>query len=239
MRRGLLAVLALVALAPAAAGCGGDDGGLTVVAAASLAGVLPPLDEDAQYGFASSGTLATQLREGAPADVMVSADAALAAELAREGLLEPPRTLATNALALLVPEGNPKGIANLDDLGRPGVRFVIADEGVPLGDFTRELLAGLGRADLVGMAAGYETDAAATVGKVALGEADAAIGYATDALRAPVEALALPARAQPPIVYTIAVVAGTDHRVAAEAFVARALGPDGRKLLRAGGFGPP
>ena len=228
-------------LAPAAAvtGCGGDDEALTVLAAASLTEVLPALDEDARYGFAASGTLATQIRQGAPADVMVSADAALAEALAEAGLLEPPRPLATNTLALLVPEGNPKGIEGLDDLGRPGVRFVIADEGVPLGDFTRELLAELGRSDLAGMAASYETDAAANVGKVALGEADAAIGYTTDARTARVRALTLPAHAQPRIVYTISVVAGTDHAGAAAELVDRALGPGGLELLRAGGFGPP
>jgi molybdate transport system substrate-binding protein len=229
-----------VALACAAvlAGCG-DDERLTIFAASSLTDVLPALDGEAEYSFASSGTLATQIREGAPADVMVSADAAPAQELAAEGLLDDPRPLATNTLALLVPEGNPDGIRGLADLRRPGIRFVIADEGVPLGDYTRELLAELGQSDLAERAASYETDAAATVGKVALGEADAAIGYTTDAARARVEALELPADAQPRIVYTIAVVAGTDLGGPAAAFVDRALGPDGRELLAAGGFGPP
>jgi len=201
--------------------------------------VLPPLDPDAEYSFAASGTLATQIREGAPADVMVSADAGLARELAGEGLLEPPRPLATNALAILVPEGNPKDIRSLDDLRRPGIRFVMADEGVPLGDYARALLATLGDADLAGMAASYENDAAANVGKVALGEADAAIGYRSDAAAARVEAVPLPSRGQPRIVYTIAVVAGSGHAGAAEELIGRALGPDGLALLRAGGFGPP
>ena len=170
---------------------------------------------------------------------MISADAGLARELADEGLLEPPRPLATNTLAILVPEGNPRDIRSLDDLRRPGIRFVIADEGVPLGDYTRELLAELGRSDLADRAASYETDAAATVGKVALGEADAAIGYTTEAATARVEALQLPAAAQPRIVYTIAVVAGTGLGGPAAGFVNRALGPAGRELLAAGGFGPP
>ncbi len=229
----------MLALAVAVAGCGGEDERLTIFAASSLAAVLPALDEDAEYSFASSGTLATQIREGAPADVMISADAALARELAGEGLLEPPRPLASNALAILVPEGNPKDIRSLDDLRRAGIRFVMADEGVPLGDYARELLADLGQSDLVGMAASYENDAAANVGKVALGEADAAIGYTTDAGSAEVEAVALPASAQPRIVYTIAVVAGTDHGGPAAGFVDRALGPDGLELLAAGDFGPP
>ena len=201
--------------------------------------MLPPLDPDAEFSFASSGTLATQVREGAPADVMVSADAGLARELAGEGLLEPPRPLATNALAILVPEGNPKGIRSLDDLRRPGIRFVMADEGVPLGDYARALLGTLGDADLAGMAASYENDAAANAGKVALGEADAAIGYRSDAAAARVDAVPLPARGQPRIVYTIAVVFGSGHTGAAERFIGRALGPHGKALLRAGGFGPP
>jgi molybdate transport system substrate-binding protein len=230
----------MLALAVAVVGCGGDDDEtLKVFAAASLTEVLPPLDEDAEYSFAASGTLATQIREGAPADVMVSADAGLAQELADEGLLEPPRPLAANTLAILVPEGNPKDIRSLDDLRRAGIRFVMADEGVPLGDYARELLADLGQSDLVGMAASYENDAAANVGKVALGEADAAIGYTTNADSADVAAVALPASAQPRIVYTISIVSSTDLGGPAAGFVDRALGPDGRELLAAGGFGPP
>jgi molybdate transport system substrate-binding protein len=230
----------MIALAVALAGCGGgDDFTLRVFGAASLGEVLPPLDPGAEYSFAASGTLATQIREGAPADVLVSADAGLARELQREGLLEAPRPLATNALAILVQKGDPERIRTLDDLRRPGIRFVMADRGVPLGDYARRLLASLGESDLAGMAASYENDAAATAAKVALGEADAAIGYLTDARAAGVDAVELPASAQPRILYTISVVAGSDHAGEAEEFVKKALGSRGRALLRAGGFGPP
>jgi molybdate transport system substrate-binding protein len=229
----------MLALALALAGCGGDDFKLRVFGAASLGEVLPPLDPEAEYSFAASATLATQIREGASADVFVSADAGLARELQGEGLLEAPRPLATNTLAILVPKGNPKRIRTLADLRRPSIRFVMADRGVPLGDYARRLLAALGQSDLVGRAASYENDAAATAAKVALGEADAAIGYTTDARAAGVDAIALPADAQPRILYTISVVSGSDHAGEAEEFVKKALGSDGRTLLRAGGFGPP
>jgi len=226
--------------AAALSACDGGGDRLAVYAASSLSGVLPRLAPEAEHNFAASSTLATQIRAGAPADVLASADLGLARELAAEGRIDPPRLLATNRLVLLVASGNPAGIAAPADLRRD-VRFVVADEGVPLGDYTRELLRRLGLQDLVRRAASYEADARGTVGKVALGEAEAAIAYATDAAAAggAVEAIPLPATAQPRIVYAIAAVRGRPRIREARAYVARAVGREGRAALRAAGFGLP
>jgi molybdate transport system substrate-binding protein len=173
--------------------------------------------------------------------VFASADLALARELAAEGRIDPPRLLATNRLVLLVASGNPAAIAGPADLRARDVRFVIADEGVPLGDYTRELFRRLGLGELVLRASSYEADARGTVGKVALGEADAALVYATDAAAAggAVEAVPLPAAAQPRIAYAIAAVRGRPRVAEARAYVARAVGPEGRSALQAAGFGVP
>ncbi|HEX2503914.1 MAG TPA: molybdate ABC transporter substrate-binding protein [Miltoncostaeaceae bacterium] len=254
-RRRLLAALALVALALVAlvvmAGCGDDDddegGGaqpassLTVFAAASLTDVFPQIEPGAEYNFAASDTLATQIREGAPADVYAAANERLPNELFDEGLVDQPITFATNELVLLVQTGNPEGIQGVTDLEKEGVTFVMADEGVPVGDYTRDVLANLNRSELVGRAASQEDDVRAVTGKVALGEADAGFAYATDALAVAedVEAVAIPARAQPPINYGIAVVADSEDKEAAQVFIDAVLSPAGQDALEAAGFGVP
>jgi molybdate transport system substrate-binding protein len=85
-----------------------------------------------------------------------------------------------------------------------------------------------------------EQDAAAVGGKVALGEADAGLVYATDvrAFGGRVRAIELPP-VSVEITAVIAMVTRTTRRAAAEAFIARVLGEDGRQALLAAGFGTP
>jgi molybdate transport system substrate-binding protein len=233
MRRGA----ALALLAAVLAGCGGgDEERTTVFAASSLTDVFERIDPDARFNFAGSDELATQLREGADADVYASASVPLALELHREGVTERPRLLAANQVVVVVPAANPAGIASLADLTRDDVRVVIAEEGVPAGDYAREALAELPEgAAILENVVSEERDVRAVVGKVALGEADAGFAYRTDLAAHEGDAIEVGsigaiARAE----YAIAVVRGGD-RDAAERFVERALSPDGqRELLRAG-----
>ena len=233
-----LAAAALAAAALALTGCGGGDERLTVLAAASLADALPLVDPGPRYSFAASGLLAAQVREGAPADVLAVADEGIARDLHERGLVEEPRPLATNRLAIIVPAGNPQDIRDPADLARPGLRWVIAREGVPAGDYAREGLARLGLGGLPARAAGLEADARAVATRVALGEADAGIAYVTDAGEG-LEAVPLPAAARATARYAVAVVRAGDDPAAARAYVERLLGAEGRAALRAAGFGPP
>ncbi len=239
MRRVGGLVVALAAVITGGCSAGGD--GLTVFGAASLAEVLPTLDGSPAYQFAASDTLAVQIREGARADVFAAANERLPDELFAAGVVARPRVFATNRLVILVPTANPGRVRAIADLGRPGVRFVVAAEGVPVGDYTREAFARVGQPTLVERAASFENDARSVVAKVALGEADAGIAYATDARAAAdtVSLVEMPARAQPEIRYAVAVVTAARNGDAARAFVRRLLGPDGRAALTAGGFGVP
>jgi molybdate transport system substrate-binding protein len=235
---------ALVATALALAGCGGEAGGaaeeprLTVLAAASLTDVLPRIDDRPRYSFGGSNALARQLREGAPADLVASADPRHTRELHRRGLVEEPVVFARNTLVLVVPAANPAGIERVEDLDRDRVRLVVAGEQVPAGAYTRELLGALGLDGVLERAVSREPDVKGVVGKVALGEADAGFVYATDARAAAgrVRALELPAAAQPPIAYELAVVAAGGQRERARAFVERVLGEEGRAALAEAGF---
>ena len=239
-------LLLTVGIAYVLTGCGGDDNeeaqadtsGLTVYAAASLTDVFPTIDSAPEYNFAGSDELATQIREGAPADVYAAASSRYPQELFDEGLVEEPVTFATNRLVLIVPAGNPAGIESLEDVTAPGTKLVIAAEGVPVGDYTRQVLEELGLTAALDNVVSNEDDVRGVLGKVALGEADAGFVYVTDAAvsEEDVIVIELPEGSQPPIEYQIAVVSASENTEAAEAFVQEVLGPDGQEALEAAGF---
>lgn len=235
MRRLALCLL-LVLAAPAAAA-----GSLTVYAASSLTDVFPRIDPGSRFSFAGSDQLALQIRRGAPADVFAAASPKAPEQLYREGLVELPVVFATNRLVLIVPRSNPAGIRGVFDLRRDGIKLVVAQQGVPVGDYTRTILKNLGLSSVLSNVVSQETDVRGVVAKVALGEADAGFAYTTDVRSAPgkLQAIRLPAWAQPRVRYEIAVVKGSPNAAAARAFVARVLSPAGRARLAAAGFGLP
>jgi molybdate transport system substrate-binding protein len=223
------------------AGCGRNDTGgepLDVYAAASLAEVFPEIEPDANFSFAGSDELATQIREGAPADVYAAASSKYPQQLYDEGLVEEPVTFATNRLVLVVPKANPGGIESAGDLLQPGTRLVVAADGVPVGDYTRTVLETLGLSKALDNVVSNEDDVKGVTAKVSLGEADAGFVYATDVTPVAdrVLALELPDDAQPPIEYQVAVVAETGDKDAAEKFVEKLLGTEGREALERAGF---
>ena len=212
-----------------------------MLAAASLTKVFPRIDKAPRYSFAGSDQLALQIRQGAPADVFASASPKYAELAYRDGFVLKPVVFATNKLIILVPRSNPARIHNVYDLRRAGIKLVIGDKGVPIGAYTRQILDTIGiSADVLKNVVSEETDVKGIVGKVALGEADAGFVYATDArpVIARVKVVPLPAWAQPPIRYEIAVVKG-GREAAARAFLGRVTGKLGRAALSKAGFGLP
>lgn len=235
----LLAV-ALLALVLPASVSGGSP--ITVFAAASLTGVLERIDKGPRYSFAGSDQLAAQIRLGAPADVFAAASPKQTQLLYRNGLLQKPVAFATNKLIVLVPRSNPGRISNVYDLRRPGLKVVIGDRTVPIGSYTRQILDTLGiAADVMNNVVSQETDVKGIVTKVALGEADAGFVYLTDAkpVASRTRSVALPAWAQPPIRYEIAIVKANSNSAAAKAFVKKVLAKRGRLVLKNAGFGLP
>jgi molybdate transport system substrate-binding protein len=230
----------------ALAACGGDDdeaggdGGTppTVYAAASLTEVFPAIDPDPTYSFAGSDELATQIREGAPADVYAAASSKYPQELFDEGLVEEPVTFASNRLVMIVPKDNPAGIDSIEDVTAEGTQIVIAAEGVPVGDYTREVLTELGLEAALDNVVSEEDDVKGVVGKISLGEGDVGFVYATDAAVAAddVTVVELPEGSQPPIEYQIAVVSASENKDGAQSFVDLVLSDEGREQLEAAGF---
>ncbi len=215
---------------------------ITVFAASSLTDVFPKIDRRPRYSFASSSTLAQQIRQGAPADVFASADLRNPEELRSAELCSRHVVFATNALVVVYPRSNPGKVKTVFDLRRPGLKVVIAEQGVPIGDYTRTVLRKLGitRAVLANVVS-QEPDVRGVLAKVTLGEADAGFVYRTDAATVGkrVGVIRLPTRAQPSVKYGICVVSASVNKADARAFITTVLGKTGRTRLTAAGFGVP
>src|SRR4051794_18199963 len=242
MRR-IAILIVLVALA----GCGGNtDQQLTVSAATSLKQALTAYqfkDAKVRASFAGSDELAAQIRQGVKPDVFASANTTLPEALYKEGLVEKPQVFAANRLVLAVPASGAK-VASLADLTKPGVTIAMGSKTVPVGSYTRKVLAKLppGQSNaILANVRSNEPDVGGVVGKVAQGAVDAGFVYVTDVKGASGElrAIDLPPDLQPQVSYGVAVVKGAKHPQQAKAFVDGLLRGDGRKRLDAAGFLPP
>ena len=235
MRRVCACVLALVAVGGASARI---SSGPTVFAASSLSDAFPKIDRSAAFSFAGSNTLEAQIRQGAPADVFASANTRLPDGLYRDGLCSKPVVFTRNALVVIVPRSNPAKIERVSDLRHRGVKLVVAAAGVPVGDYTIQVLRKLRLLRVLKNVVSRETDVREVLAKVALGEADAGFVYSTDARTVPrkVRVIRIPARGQPNVRYGICVVRASAHKAAAQAFVKRVLGKAGQRILRSYGF---
>jgi molybdate transport system substrate-binding protein len=159
-------------------GCGNNEERLTVFAASSLADVLPDLADahrraggpDVVEVLGGSNHLAAQLRDGAPADAFVTANAALLAGLATVG---PPIPVGDNHMVVAVPTDNPGGVTGAHDLTRDDLRLAVCAAGVPCGDATAARFGDL-PADT------EEPSVRAVLSRLVLGEADLGVVYATD-----------------------------------------------------------
>ncbi|MDQ1130798.1 molybdate ABC transporter substrate-binding protein [Microbacterium sp. SORGH_AS_0888] len=254
------ALAALVALSGCAAGSAAPapapalsasgealTGRLTVYAAASL---KTGFDEIAKafvqdnpgvdiepISYDGSSTLATQIIGGASVDVFASADEANMAKVTGAGLAQDPQPFATNTLVIAVPKANPAGITTLADLAKPGVKVVLCANGVPCGTAAQKLLSNAG---LAVTPASSEQNVTAVLTKVAAGEADAGLVYATDVIgRKDVSSIVPDGAAGVVNTYPIVALNGAPDAAVAKAFVAYVVGENGQAILSELGFGKP
>jgi molybdate transport system substrate-binding protein len=247
MRRSAL----LFALVAALAGCGESANSdeppqLIVSAASSLRNALADYADQfhaakARLSFGGSDELAAQIRAGGPADVFVAANAKLPEALFAEGKVEKPVKFTGNRLVLAVLKGS--HVKTLADVAKPGVKLAIGSASVPVGSYTRQVLAGVSsmeRERILTNVKTAEPDVAGIVGKLTQGAVDAGFVYATDvaAARDALRAVQLPARLRPTVVYEAAVVKTTKHPSQATAFVDGLVAGAGQDALRNAGFLP-
>ena len=224
----------------------GPRGPVTVFAAASLTEAFNDVRESLRsstpglsvtFSYGGSAALVRQIQQGAPADVVATADSGTMEQLTDAGLVETPVTFARNRLEILVARGNPKTVTRLADLARPDLKVVLADDSVPAGKYAAQALQAAGAKV---KPVSKEADVKAAVAKVTLGEADAAIVYATDVLAAGTkgQGVEIPPSANVVAEYPVAVMKSTKNLAAARAFVDALLDGAGQDALRQRGFSP-
>jgi molybdate transport system substrate-binding protein len=246
-----MSLVAGTGVQPAAA-----DGKIVVFAAASLReafdAAAPAFTRKTAtsitFNFGGSDTLATQIRQGAPADVFASANEAQMKVVNDAGFVAgAPRAFARNRLVLIVPKSNPGKVTALTGLARPGTKVVLAAATVPVGSYSRDTFKKLqGNGYPADFAAAIEKnvvsnelDVKAVATKISLGEGDVGVVYSTDVtpeLATKVDVIPFPPGSQPDVIYPITVVKSAPNASGAQAFVDFVLSAEGQASLRARGF---
>jgi molybdate transport system substrate-binding protein len=257
-----LALVALLALAACGTTTTGSQSAapvtLNVFAASSLKAAFTTIGDQfhtahsnvtVKYNFAGSDALATQINQGAPADVFASANATQMNNVVTPGAVDGAavKTFAHNKLVVVLPKNNPAGIATLQDLAKPGVKVVLAAATVPAGQYALVFLANASadpsftpsyKADVLKNVVSYEADVASVLSKVSLGEADAGIVYTTDAKTAAstTTTLDIPDSLNVIALYPIGVVKASANATVAQQFVDYVTSSDGQAVMAQYGF---
>jgi molybdate transport system substrate-binding protein len=255
MRIGTAAAVLL--LATGASGCGSDDPDtpagskqttLTVFAASSLTTTFTELGKrfeashdgvEVSLNFGGSSALVAQIDQGAPADVLASADTAtMDKAVAADVVAGDPVDFASNALEIAVPPDNPADVSSLQDLADPATKVVVCAPEVPCGAAARKVEAA---AKVEIEPVSEETAVTDVLTKVESGEADAGLVYVTDVEAAGdrVEGIEFPESSSAVNTYPIAALARSSNADLAKEFVALVTGDEGRSVLAEAGFGEP
>jgi molybdate transport system substrate-binding protein len=256
-RSGILAAVVSTALMTGLIGCSPKSpssqtspasGKVMVFAAASLKPAFTQISRQfknqnpgigVDFDFAGSSDLATQLTQGATADVFASADTAQMDKISKAGLLTGnPTNFASNTLVIVTAPGNPKTINSFADLAKPGLNVVICQQPVPCGAATQRIEESTGvRLRPVS----EELSVTDALNKVTSGQADAALVYVTDAKAAgnKVATVNFPEAASAVNVYPIGVLKKAPLAAQAQKFVELVTSPTGQQILAQAGFARP
>lgn len=222
---------------------------LTVFAASSLTAAFTKIGTDFEtanpgthvtFNFGSSTDLATQIASEGTAHVFASASGTAMDTVEKDPGVEDRKDFATNHLVIITPNDDPGGVSALQDLAQPGLQLVLAAEGVPVGDYARQMLdeAGLSKNVLPNVVSN-EPDDASVVAKVKSGEADVGIVYTSDIVSSDVRGVQIPDDQNVIATYPIAAVVGAPAGDVATTFVDYVTGTQGEATLAQFGFGPP
>jgi molybdate transport system substrate-binding protein len=223
------------------------SGTINVFAAASLTEAFNKLGRQFEaahpgvkvvFNFNASSTLATQINQGAPADVFASASTKNMDQVVTKGAATGPKNFASNTMEIAVPPKNPAKITQLSDLARPGVKLALCQRAVPCGVTADKVFT---NAKFRPTVVTQEADVKGVLTKVILGEVDAGVVYVTDvqAAGAKVTGIVIPKALNASTTYPIATLTKAANKATAKAFTDYVLSADGATVLTAAGFAKP
>jgi molybdate transport system substrate-binding protein len=219
-----------------------------VFAAASLSGAFDKIAAQFEkanpgvtvtFNYAGSSSLATSIKQGAPADVFASASPTNMKTVTDANLAAgDPKDFARNQGEIMVELKNPKNITAVKDLANPAVKVVLCAPEVPCGSLAKQIFE---QAGVTVRPVSEETSVSGVVTKITLGEADAGIVYVTDvrANAGKAEGVAIPPGQNATTDYPIVQIKHAPNGAAGAAFISYVLGPEGQKVLADLGFLPP
>jgi molybdate transport system substrate-binding protein len=229
-------------------GSGQVKGTVVVFAAASLTNAFNKIGTQFQkahpgvsvkFNYAGSSSLATSIKQGAPADVFASADTTNMKTVTSANLATgQPTTFAKNKLEIMVDKGNPMKIKNIDQLANPKVKVAVCAPSVPCGKYSTEIF---DKANITVKPVTEETSVTGVVTKITLGEADAGIVYVTDVKAAGNQATGVPIPPKQNVTadYPIVELKNAPNSTASKSFMQYVNSPAGQDVLRSYGFLPP
>jgi molybdate transport system substrate-binding protein len=220
---------------------------ITVFAAASLTGTFTQIGKQFEaahpgdkvtFSFGPSSGLATQITNGAPADVFASAAPANMDQVVTAGDASNPQDFAKNIMEVAVPPSNPANVKSVNNLAKKSVKVALCQPQVPCGVVAAEVFKNAG---ITVKPVTLEADVKSVLAQVELNEVDAGMVYVTDVQAAgtKVKGVQIPADDNASTLYPIAAISKSSHQSVAQAFVAYVLSPAGQQVLSAAGFEKP
>jgi molybdate transport system substrate-binding protein len=266
----LLLVLVIVLAGCGGSGSGGGNGGsgggggeqqggtLTILAASSLTDAFGQLGKTFEQqnpgttvktSFGASSDLLAQIQQGAPADVFASAAEEEMNTAVKDGLVSgKPVAFVKNREVVMAPKDNPANIKSIEDLSKPGIKLVLAEERVPAADYAVEILDNANKEygsgfkkKVLSNVVSREADVRASVNRVVVGDADATFGYASDYtpdIRDKVKVIPIPPNLNIIATYPIATLKDAKEAGLAKKWVDLVTSSEGQKVLRTWGLEP-
>jgi molybdate transport system substrate-binding protein len=222
-------------------------GTITVFAASSLKETFTTLGKQFQtahpgdtvkFSFGASSTLATQITDGAPADVFASAAPKNMTTVVSAGDASNPQDFAKNTAEIAVPPSNPANVTSVNDLAKSSVKTALCQPKVPCGVVAAGVFKNAG---ITVKPVTLQPDVKSVLTQVELGNVDAGVVYVTDVMAAgsKVKGVTIPASENASTLYPIAALTHSKEPSIAKAFVAYVLSPTGEQVLKAAGFEQP
>ncbi len=256
----LVSALAVLFFTTPASFCADQPKEITVFTAASLTDAFEEIGQmyknetntSVVFNFDGSQALATQMINGAYADVFISANTKQMDVVKNAGLMNNSSvmTFTENKLSLIVPKNNPGKIRDLKDLAKPGIKVVIGTEDVPVGDYAVQIINNLGndsafgpeyKSKVLANVVSQETNVNYVVTKVALGEADVGFAYVSDVtedVASKVDTVEIPDKYNVIVQYTMGIAKGSKYPAESESFIKLVTSDEGNSILEMYGFKP-